>query len=416
MPDAPPVPLPAATLRLLCRALIALVMASLLGGCMTRPPSPPATPLPPALEEPSEPAQRLPATRPTPSATPPSLTPDPAPPARIADGRTLFERWSAAFTPPVCVRGESNRAWRRRYAGHPAGFERQLREAMPLMAYVVEAVEARGLPGEFALIPIVESGYRPDARGPGGPVGLWQMIGSTARNHGLRIERGYDGRLSPVDSTDAALDYLALLHAEFGDWRATAMAYNAGEGRLRRALLRDGASRISGERRLPSGLSNVTYGYVAKLHALACLLTEPGRHGLTLPMDAFTPLEVRVAPGGATRLESVAHGWGLPLETLVRWNPAYRQGLGDSGAPRRLLVPADASSADVPTSEPGPGDAAAGNVSQTTTAARDYTVRAGDTLWTIARRHATSVRALAALNGLDVNQPLRIGRSLRIPD
>lgn len=416
MPDASPVPLPAVPLRLPCRALLAILLAGLLGGCVTRPPPPPATPLPPALEEPSEPTQRLPPTRPRPAAPPLSPTPDPGPPVRISDGGTLFERWTAAFTPPVCVRGESNRAWRRRYAGHPAGFERQLREALPLMAYVVEAVEARGLPGEFALIPIVESGYRPDARGPGGPAGLWQMIGSTGRNHGLRIERGYDGRLSPVDSTDAALDYLAVLHAEFGDWRAAAMAYNAGEGRLRRALLRDGAGRISGERRLPQGLSNVTYAYVAKLHALACLLAEPGRHGLSLPTDPFTPLEARMAPGDATRLELVALAWSVPLEALVRWNPAYRQGLGVNGAPRRLLVPAFSAAENDLTLEPASGDAASGDDSRPTAPAREYTVRAGDTLWQIARRYATSVRALAALNGLAVDQPLRIGRTLRIPD
>jgi membrane-bound lytic murein transglycosylase D len=326
----------------------------------------------------------------------------------------LFERLAVSFAPPVCVRGDHNRQWRRRYAGHPASFERQLRDALPLMAYVVEAVEARKLPGEFALIPIVESGYRPEARGPGGPTGLWQMIGSTARNHGVQVGRGYDGRLSPVDATDAALDYLAVLHAEFGDWRATAMAYNAGEGRLRRAFARHGASRVSGERRLPAGLSNVTYAYVAKLHALACLIAEPARHGLTLPVDTFTPLEARRAPEGATRLDAVARAWGTSPASLARWNPAYRSGIALPGAPRLLLAPvssatsaeAMASTTSVPAAEAAP----------TVDAVREHTVRSGDTLWRIARRHGTTVRAIAAFNSIDAARPLRIGRVLRIPD
>lgn len=413
MPDVEPVPLPSRPARLIRRALAALALCGLAAGCTTLPaPAPSGPPDPVAAEEPSEPLQLDPT--PPRQAAAPQPEAEPAPPARIADGRMLFERLAASFAPPVCVRGDHNRQWRRRYAGHPASFERQLREALPLMAYVVEAVEARQLPGEFALIPIVESGYRPEARGPGGPTGLWQMIGSTARNHGVQVGRGYDGRLSPVDATDAALDYLAVLHAEFGDWRATAMAYNAGEGRLRRAFARDGASRVSGERRLPAGLSSVTYAYVAKLHALACLIAEPTRHGLTLPVDAFTPLEVRRAPDGATRLDAVARAWGTAPETLARWNPAYRSGIARSGAPRRLLAPigtADAMAPIAPSSEP-----VAANEGAPAEALREHTVRSGETLWRIARRYGTTVRALAAYNGIDAARPLRIGRTLRIPD
>ena len=131
---------------------------------------------------------------------------------------------SARFSSPVCVKGQHNRSWRKRYAGYPDSFARHLEEILPLMAYVVEEVERRDLPGEFALLPIVESWYRPAAIGPGGPAGMWQMISSTARNHGIRIQSGYDGRLSPVESTDAALSYLQTLDAMFdGEWRAMAM-------------------------------------------------------------------------------------------------------------------------------------------------------------------------------------------------
>ena len=102
------------------------------------------------------------------------------------------------------------------------------------------------MPGEFALIPIVESWYRPDAVGPGGPAGMWQMISSTARNHGIHIQAGYDGRLSPVESTDAALSYLEALSALFkGEWRTMAMGYNAGEYRILRAFRNSGDQRVS---------------------------------------------------------------------------------------------------------------------------------------------------------------------------
>ena len=129
-----------------------------------------------------------------------------------------------------------------------------MEEILPLMAYVLEEVERKKLPGEFALLPIVESWYRPAAIGPGGPAGMWQMISSTARNHGIRIQSGYDGRLSPVESTDAALSYLQTLDGLFdGEWRAMAMAYNAGEYRIIRAFRASGDRRVSGESQLPRG-------------------------------------------------------------------------------------------------------------------------------------------------------------------
>ena len=399
---------------MILRAALVVALFGLVVGCQSLPSRPAAsTPgaAPEAVDEPVEPVERPPPTAPKPHEPPAEATADAGPPPRIADGGVLFERLSALLAPPVCVRGDHNRQWRRRYAGHPDAFERQLREALPLLGYVVEAVEARGLPGEFVLIPIVESGYRPDARGPGGPTGLWQMIGSTARNHGVHVGPGYDGRLSPVDSTDAALDYLAVLHAEFGDWRATAMAYNAGEGRVRRAIARDGSQRVSGERRLPTGLSGVTYAYVAKLHALACLVAEPGRHGLSLPTDAFTPLERRSAPPGMNRLDDVARQWGTDSATLARWNPAYRHGLAAAGSPRRLLVPSPPGTTSSATAPARPSD----NGAAPPPPPRLHTVRRGDTLWAIARRYATTVRDIAAANGLRADRPLRVGARLAIP-
>lgn len=400
--------------RAAARALVAALGLAALAGCVTRPAPP--EPAVPSVEEPIEPI--TPVARPARRAPPmaPAEAPPPPPP-RIADGQALFERLAAGLTPPVCVRGDHNRTWRRRYAGHPTALERQLRQALPLLGYVVEAVEDRDLPGEFALIPLVESGFRPEARGPGGPAGLWQMIGSTARNHGVQVRQGYDGRLSPVDATEAALDYLAALHAEFGDWRATAMAYNAGEGRLRRALARDADRRVSGERRLPTGLSGVTYAYVAKLHALACLIAEPERHGLSLPTDPFVPLEARTAPAGIARLDALARSWGTEPAVLARWNPAYRNGL-PTGAPRRLLAPVvgkgasnEASASATPDgADDGPEGRSADFES------RHHTVRRGDTLWAIARRYGTTVRAIAAMNQLRVDRPLRVGQRLHLPD
>lgn len=370
-------------------------------------------------EEPATPVRVVPeaaaSVAPAPPAPPAAVVPDP-----IDTGAEVFDRMRARFSHPICVKGEHNRLWRKRYAGYPESFARHLEQILPLMGYVVEEVERRDLPGEFALVPIVESWYRPAAIGPGGPAGMWQMIASTARNHGIRIQPGYDGRLSPVESTDAALSYLETLDGLFdGEWRAMAMGYNAGEYRILRAFRNSGDERVSGERRLPRGLSNTTYDYVAKLHALACLIDKPERHGLVLPREArFVPLARVSLPAGVASLDQAAVRMGVDASALRALNPAYRQGRVVAGVPRDVLAPAtalarlaQAGAGGTGAGDPTPADATA---AADEPASRVHEVQRGDTLSRIAARYGVPLRELFALNGLTARSILRPGQQIRI--
>lgn len=97
-------------------------------------------------------------------------------------------------------------------------------------------IEAKGLPKELAYLPIVESALNPKAVSPMGATGLWQFMGPTARAKGLVINNIVDERIDPVRSTQIALDYLAELHAMFGDWTLALAAYNCGPGKIRSIL------------------------------------------------------------------------------------------------------------------------------------------------------------------------------------
>ncbi len=186
----------------------------------------------------------------------------PPPPSKLETISTHF--WSG-LADPDC--GKAPRRWRAHYGDVP----RRLRSAREDrlrtdFARVLQALDEAGLPSEFALIPFVESRYRPNARSPGGQVGLWQFTAATARRNGLAVGKGHDQRLDAEASTRAAVRYLHRLYRMFGkDWRWTAMAYNAGEGAARAARRKGGTQR----------LSSITRHYPDKLHALACLVPRP---------------------------------------------------------------------------------------------------------------------------------------------
>ena len=131
-----------------------------------------------------------------------SVLPDATPDAidTTRNGIDIYAAFEDGLAEPGCEAGASAR-WRAHYANATGRLANARDDVLPLFGYVVDAMRAQGLPTEYALIPFVESRYHPDARNEGGPAGLWQMIGITARRQGVAMRAGYDGRLSPVEST-----------------------------------------------------------------------------------------------------------------------------------------------------------------------------------------------------------------------
>ena len=231
-------------------------------------------------------------------------------------------------------------------------------DALALFGYVVDSLHASSLPTEYALIPFVESRYRPGARSEGGPAGMWQLIRLTARTHDVPIRKGFDGRLSPVESTRAAVRYLKTLHGMFaGDWRLAAMAYNAGEYRVLGALKRAGqVARDARPSELP-GLSGITHAYVRKLHALACVLQgAEGREAWLQALDRpVAVLKVVELPPGIDRVDAWAEQNGQDPDRVRRLNPVFIDGRIRPGkSPVQLLAVARE-----PAPEPAPQPAAA---------------------------------------------------------
>ncbi|TVR98680.1 MAG: LysM peptidoglycan-binding domain-containing protein [Wenzhouxiangellaceae bacterium] len=322
------------------------------------------------------------------------------------DGGDLWQRLVDRFSFAYCPDGSQADQWARWFGDRPDYMERVLNRAQPWLYDIASQIEARDLPGELALLPIVESAYDPFAYSHGRASGAWQFLSGTARDFGIEINEFYDGRRDVYAATRAALDYLLYLGNRFDqDWELALAAYNAGQGRVHRAVQRNLA------RGRPATFSDIslpreTRAYVPKMHGLGCLFREPDRFGFELPQWPNQPRLARIDLDGPTDIVMLSARSGLDLAELLALNAGLNRHLTSPTGPHHLIVPIDLKDSVL-------------DVLPTLNGAdsivwHEITVRRGDTLSGLAQRHDTSVRALREANGLNGDM-LSIGQVLRLP-
>ncbi len=330
----------------------------------------------------------------------------------------LLARLSRRLHEPHCDDPTTQRQLRT-LLRHPDALAAKVERVAPMLDYVLTAVERHELPGQFALIPWAESGFRADPGNRGTVQGLWQFTVSTGRAHGLRIDRRYDGRRAAIESTAAAIDHLQRLQQRFGDWRLSLLAYNAGEYRVARGLARGDTTSAS----LPRNLELHSYVYLGKIAALACLFRDPVGYGIVLSEQPYEPMQVVDRPSGVHSTARLAQAFGIDLEELLLYNAAFRDGDINDQAPMQILLPrsvaqsatlanVDSSARDVPQ---GAIDAAeqphsAGGPRRPL----QHVVAAGENLWRIARRYGLALKDLLGWNQLSSSSTIRPGQRLRL--
>lgn len=289
---------------------------------------------------------------------------------------------------------------------------------------IMEAALAKhGLPEKLKYLPVVESALNPYAVSPVGATGLWQFMPGTASDYGLKVNDYLDERRDPHKSTEAAIAYLQNAYEKYGDWALALAAYNAGGGRVSRAIKRGRSKNFWVIRRyMPRETRNYVPAYIAATY----LMEYYKDYGV---QPTYPELEMQITETiqvyDAISFYRIAQLTGLPIETIATLNPAYKRDLlpNNPGGnylilPKRVMPAvkdylaakrpdylADAFYRNQPVK--------AGPAVPDHYVATVYKVREGETLSTLAKRLNCSVHQLVAWNGLR-SDTLAIGQALQV--
>jgi membrane-bound lytic murein transglycosylase D len=224
------------------------------------------------------------------------------------------------FDIPVTY-NEQVKKWMSYFLNRGRGFFERYAERAGRYAPILGAIlEEHGLPRDLIFLAMAESGFNTSAKSWASAVGPWQFMPYTGRMYGLEQDWYKDERRDPIKATVAAARYLTKLYGDFGSWEVAAAAYNAGEGKLSKAITKYKSEDFWD---LTKGryLKDETKNYVPKIMALAIIGKNLKTFGFE-EIDFHEPLdfdEITVKPG--TDLVKMSEALQVDFEEIQRLNP-----------------------------------------------------------------------------------------------
>jgi membrane-bound lytic murein transglycosylase D len=292
------------------------------------------------------------------------------------------------------------------YLRHPDYLDRVATRATRYLYQIVEEIEARQVPMELALLPIVESAFDPFAYSHGRASGLWQFIPSTGKLYGLKIDYWYDGRRDVVEATNAALTYLQASHRSLNkDWLLALAAYNSGEGNVRYSMRKNIKAGKAADF-FSLDLFRETRAYVPRLLAISAIISDPERYNITLKPIVNAPYFDVVDTGSQIDLSKAAALANISTEELYLLNPGFNKWSTHPSGPHKLLIPVKKADAfrekllNLPLEE---------RISW-----KHHKIKNGESLSVIAGRYKTTIDTLRKANNIRGNL-IVAGQSLLIP-
>lgn len=313
------------------------------------------------------------------------------------------ERWIRYFT-------EQNREW----------FQRSLTRSEEYEANMKNILISYGVPEDLFYIAFIESGFATRSRSRAGAGGIWQFMPSTAKLYGLNVSRHNDERYAPYKATAAAAAHLRDLYNIYGSWYLAMAAYNAGENRIRNAIIRcrerDFWTLVE-----KHALPKETMEYIPKFIAASIIGENPEKYGFAYNGPSKGAKEVGEEVKEFLASDNYNHRFSRNAGTTTVATDVHRVRRGDTlisiAKKHRLYV------SQIRACNPSlrnrstiyPGQRLAIRCSQnnrTTTVASKttktvseekevpnaYRVRSGDTLWSISKKYDVSMEKIKECN------------------
>ena len=261
------------------------------------------------------------------------------------------------------------------------------------------------IPEELVYLALIESGFNPRAYSRAKASGIWQFITKTAKRFGLKVNAWVDERRDPEKSTYAAAAYLKSLYEMFNSWDLAAASYNAGEGKILRAM-RKAKSQNFWEISRRDYLKKETKEYVPMFLAAVTIAQDPQKYGFQR-VESEGPFNYdKVKVPASTHLGRIAKAAEMDLSELRALNPALR----------REKTPPDSALFEI-NLPPGKKEVFEKNFRTQAASknAKKHRVRSRENLSHIAKKYRVSMQNLCALNGLSHNAVVRPDLVLLVP-
>jgi membrane-bound lytic murein transglycosylase D len=286
-------------------------------------------------------------------------------------------------------------------------FSRWLARSGKYIPLLKRLLREKELPEDLVYLALIESGYNPHAYSRRKAMGLWQFRYNTGKRYGLKVDWWIDERRDPVKSTIAAARYLKDLHDRFECWYLAAAGYNAGEGKILRAIKRYKTEDFWELTKYPY-LKRETKNFIPKMIAAALMAKNPEEYGFT-DIEYEEPIRFEtVTVPDATDLRVIAEACESTYDELKRLNPELRRWCTPPNyLDYELKLPYGKKEiflrnfAEIPPSK--------------RITYRRHVVRSGETLSHIAIQYGTDMKTILRMNRITNRHRIRAGRSLIIP-
>lgn len=290
---------------------------------------------------------------------------------------------------------------------HRRSFVQWLEKSKYYMPEIKRLLSEEDVPELLAYLPLVESGFDPNAVSHKQAVGLWQFIMSTGKNYDLKVNFWVDDRRNYEKATIAAAKYLKKLYKEFNSWELALAAYNCGERRIRKGIKKTKSNDFWV---VSKTLPKETRNYVPKFIASLIIITNLEKYGFQEVIYGDDSQLVKVSVPPQKNLKDIARAVGYSSKKIISHNPFLTKKATPPGGNSYIYV--EPAHVEKFTKN---GQKIAGlrrtNVRKSIYAT--YHVRKGDNLWEIARRFGVGVNSIKRTNRLK-SDLLRPGQKLTI--